>query len=317
MLEFDWKLISREFVRALRGRVTQLGASRRMGFRGNPVRTWEAGTRFPTHLQTMQLAQVSDIDPVACFAQFHPPTALTTKPSKDSLAQWMSAQRGSTSIRNLSGFSGMSRFSVSRTLKGETVPRLPEFLALVHAMTARVDDLLSTFVDIESIPSLVELNRRRVAQRNLTLNEPWTEAILRLLEIDSIGDKPYVPGILAEALGIETEVEELCVERMVIAGVVSRCGDRLEINPGVTVYTGHEPSRVRVLKKHWAKVAMARIESPKPGDRFAYNLMTLSEADYERVQRVLEDSYREVRSIVAASDKDEVAALVQFQCLRF
>jgi hypothetical protein len=64
------------------------------------------------------------------------------------------------------------------------------------------------------------------------------------------------------------------------------------------------------LKRHWAVVATDRIAEPRTGDLFAYNVLSVSAADLDRVRERLRVAFREIRAIVAASEPSEKVALV-------
>lgn len=60
-----------------------------------------------------------------------------------------------------------------------------------------------------------------------------------------------------------------------------------------------------------------RAASPREGDVFAYNVLSASRADLDRIRDVLKNAYREIRAIVAASEPSETAALVNLQLLQW
>ena len=64
---------------------------------------------------------------------------------------------------------------------------------------------------------------------------------------------------------------------------------------------------------HWSDVALNRFESRKESDMFAYNVLSVSHRDLTRIRELLRSTYREIRSIVAASEPAEVAALINLQ----
>jgi hypothetical protein len=74
---------------------------------------------------------------------------------------------------------------------------------------------------------------------------------------------------------------------------------------------------LRQLKAHWAGVAARRLTTTSTeADLFAYNVFSASEADFERIREILRAAYREIRSLVAASEPAEVVALINLQSLR-
>jgi hypothetical protein len=71
------------------------------------------------------------------------------------------------------------------------------------------------------------------------------------------------------------------------------------------------------LKRHWSQVAADRLQSPREGDFFAYNLISVSNADLVRIREKLTATFREIRSLVAASQPEESAALINLQVVSF
>ena len=65
--------------------------------------------------------------------------------------------------------------------------------------------------------------------------------------------------------------------------------------------TRADPEAVRQLMEHWSAVALSRFGAGQKTDLFAYNLLSVSHADLSRIRELLRWTYREIRSIVAAS----------------
>lgn len=307
---------ARELLRAIRGRRSQVAFSRRLGYRGNVAAAWEAGRRFPTAAETLRACKRSRIDVSAAFEQFHAPTAAALGP-KLAVPRWLDALRGSTKIAVISERAGASRFAVSRWLKGTTEPRLPDFLRLVDAISGRASDLVAALVGIEAIPSLAAEHRRRDAARRLAFEDPWTEAVLRVIETDAYRAlEAHEPGFVAKRLGIDAETEAGSIERMKTAGVIGEDRGKLAAASALSVDTRTFPEALVTLRRHWAEVARDRIGELRPDDVFAYNVMSCSRADLERIRVKLRDVYREIRSIVAAS-APETVALLNLQLVTF
>ena len=80
---------------------------------------------------------------------------------------------------------------------------------------------------------------------------------------------------------------------------------------------GTDPDVVRSLKAHWATAGLSRIADPKADDIFSYNVCSLSHGDLDRIRGLLRATYREIRSIVAASAPEETVALVNLQLMEW
>jgi hypothetical protein len=307
---------ARELLRAIRGSRSQVAFARKLGYKGNPIADWEAGRRSPVASELLRACRVGGIDVDAAFARFHPGAAPALGDAgDDGVARWLDALRGGNPIGDVAARAGLSRFQVGRFLAGETRPRAPDFLVLVQALTGRMSDLVAELVPIASVPALEAEHTARTASRRLAFDEPWTEAVLRVLETTAYAALPaHLPGWLADRLGIDGATEVRCLEKLVAAGVLRWSGDRYVSAGPLTVDTRARPEVV-LLKAHWAGVALARMKAPIDGDRFSYNAFSVSKADLDRIRELHLAYFREVRGIVAASEPPEVVALINVQLM--
>ena len=292
--------------------------ARKLGYRGNPITDWERGERFPTAEEVLRAARLSGVDVPAAFLRFSPSVPLASVGGRYALGAWLSTLRGATPVSEIAQRSGASRFSVARWLKGRAKPRLPDFLRLLDAITGRLPEWAAELVDIEQVPSLRSRVHAATAARQLAFEAPWTEAILRLLETSAYRRlRRHRSSFIAEALGIETEVVDRCLEKLQAAALIAQQGARLVVKSQGVVDTQGGKAALRSLKAHWTRVAGERLLEPRDEDLFAYNVISLSAADLEKVREKLRATFREVRSLVAASQPEEVAALVNMQIVTF
>jgi len=310
--------VARQLVRAVRGGRSQEAFSRRLGYRSNPVADWEAGRRFPVAAEFLRACSLAQIDVAAAFHRFRAEEAPALGAADDEgVAAWLAALRGSASISELAERLDVSRYAVSRWLKGRTRPRLPDFLRLVDLLTDRLSDLVAELVDIDEVPALAAVHRERHASRTLAFEEPWTEAILRLLETRAYQQLPaHLPGWLSDRLGIDRDTEDRCVDGLAAAGVIARDDEGRWTPVGaLTVDTRADPEGTLRLKHHWASLGGRRATAPREDDMVSYNVVGVSRADLERIREAHIRYFHEVRQIVAASEPVEVAALVNIQLI--
>ncbi|MDQ2644187.1 MAG: DUF4423 domain-containing protein, partial [Myxococcota bacterium] len=261
----------------------------------------------------LEACRAAGIDVTAAFARFHM-AEVGELTARGGLAAWLQRVRGATSVSDLSKRSGFSRHQVARWLGNEARPRLPEFLQLVEAITGRISDLVAELVPIELVPCLLELHTRRDAARRLAYEEPWTEAILRVLEIREYQALPeHAPGFISAYLGIEPEIETRCLEKLLDAGVIRRDGAHYRSVGSLNVDT----RSASALKAHWTRSALSRVEEPGKDDLFSYNVFSASEADLRRIRELLRATYREIRALVAVTPADERVALINIQFMHW
>jgi transcriptional regulator with XRE-family HTH domain len=308
------ELATRQFLRALRERRSQRAFAKRLGYRANPITDWEHGRRYPTAEKILHAAALFGVDVRRAFSEFHRAPPPVRSASGFVLAPWLEAVRGTTSLVDLAARTGASRHALGRWLRGEARPRLPEFFQLVDAATGRLPELVAALVPIEQVPSLEPRYRGMQAARRVAYDAPWTEAVLRVLE-----SVPYQSldrhrsGWIAERLGITQDEEAKCLTLLRRAGVVIQRGKRYAVADASAVDTRGDRDRVTALLQHWAKVGLERLPARRPEELYAYNVFAVSAADMDQVRQRLSQAFREIRSLVSASEPAERVALLNLQ----
>jgi transcriptional regulator with XRE-family HTH domain len=309
---------AREFLRALRGRRSQVQLARRLGYRGNPVTDWERGQRFPTAEEALRVAQTVGVDVGRALHRFAPNVHVNRVGARWMVGEWLAGFLGLTTVSEFSARSGYSRFSLARWFTGRAKPRLPTFFQLLDALTQRLPEFVAELVPIEQVPSLGARHRAGAAARQLAYQAPWTEAVLRLLETEAyrrLGR--HRPGFIGSCLGLSPEEETECLHLLERAQVVERRRRGFAIVDPNPVDTRGGKEALHHLKEHWTRVAASRLREPRTEDLFAYNVMSVSEADLGQIREKLSATFREIRSIVTASKPEQVVALVNLQLLTF
>jgi len=306
----DFERIAAEWLRLARGKLSQRGFSKRLGYRTNISYRWESGECFPTAAEAFHLAKRGGPAGRAALASFYGTAApkqlarvdLSTPPG---VARLLEHLRGKTSLVELANHSGHSRFAISRWLSGEAEPRLPSFFAIVEAMTFRLLDFLASFVDVEAMPSIADEWRVLVAARKAAYDVPWSLAVLRTLELSAyraLGK--HRPGWIARRLGISASEEQRCLGALA-AGRQIRMADGLwTIDQNRVLDTRADPLRARKLRAEWIRVAAGRLEGGTEGT-FGYNVMALSLADFERLKELHLAYFRSMQALVTDSKTSE------------
>ncbi|MCA9569634.1 MAG: DUF4423 domain-containing protein [Myxococcales bacterium] len=317
----DIERVAREFLVALRGQRSQVAWSRRLGYRSNVAYTWEAGRRYPTAAETFRAVQRTGLDLRGSIERFYGHETRQWLEEHDDLATpeavaaFMRDVKGRTPTSELARQAGLSRYAVTRWLTGQTQPRLPDFFTLVEAGSLRLVDLVTCFVPPEDVPTLVPLWKRLQARREGAGRYPWTQAVLRALEVSEYLElKAHVDGWIARRLGIPLEEELACLEHLELTGQIERVDGRFRAVP-LAVDTRQAPGLGQLLKAHWARVGVERIEAGAPG-QFSYNVFTCSAEDFERIRELHLAYYRALRQIVAGSHPEEHVVVANIQLFK-
>lgn len=315
-LDLNVEAIASQFLRALRAHRSQVQWSRWLGYKSNVAYTWESGRRWPTAAETMRAAGRAGIDVHAAIERFYgrrPAWFDSFEPdSPEGVAAMLNDLRGQLSIVELASRIGASRYAVARWLSASTQPRLPDFFVAVEASSLRLLDFVTVFVEANEVPAIVPLWERLEARRRIAFEAPWTQGVLRALELDDYAALPeHDDAWVADRLGVEVDIIAPCIELMSKAGQVRWTGTHYAIE-AIAVDTRRTPEIGRFLKSHWTEVARDRIREAAPG-QFSYNVFTVSRADFERIRRLHLDYFHALRAIVAESGPGECVAVANVQ----
>ncbi len=308
----DFEQISMEFVRALRGKRSQPAFSRRLGYKSNVAYTWESGRGAPTASRALQAARRVGVNIAEAYEQFYrrPPVWLSEldPASPEGVAAFLNDLRGNTSIVDLAEYSGKSRFAISRWLKGTTEPKLPEFFLMIECASLRLVDFLESLVNPVLLPSIRDRWEALEIARRVAYDEPWTQAVLRALELDAYKRlKQHQPGWIAAQIGIDQKTEERCLKLLDQTGQIRFRGQRWESGDVLTLDTRKDPAAALRAKTWWGQQALERVQQGQRG--MVYNLFGVSAADLERLRELQKAYFNELRTIVAQSEPVERVAL--------
>lgn len=307
----NYETVASEFIRALRGHRSQPAFSRRLGYRSNVVYTWESGRGYPTAAVALQATRRVGVELCPAFENFYrarPAWLEQHDPATpQGVAAFLNDLRGRTSIVDLASYSQRSRFAVARWMKGDTEPKLPEFLQMIECCSLRLIDWLEQFVDPLQLPSVAERYRAMETARRVAYDSPWTQAILRALEMREYQEAPRRAGWLAAQVGVPESIERHCLELLEQTGQVCWNGERWQLREVLALDTRKDPEAALRLKAWWGEVGLERVRQGVPG--MVYNLFGVSSADLERLRALQKAYFNEVRTIVAQSQPVEHVAL--------
>lgn len=314
---YDYRLISSELIRALRGNRSQTALSRRLGYKTNVIYLWEAQKGAPTGAGLFNLARKVGIDPEQALTTFYRtrPGWLSHSPpdTRDGAAALLDDLRGSRTLVETARTLRCSRYALARWLSGEAEPRLPDFLQAIEVTSLRLLDFIAAFVDPEQLPTLRKPWNQLQEARRAAYEMPWSHAILRALELKEYASLPeHQEGWIACQLGLTVEVEKEALELLARTGQIQLHERKWRVTSVQTVDTRRDPQAAKVLKAWWFGVGRDRFLEDAAGV-FSYNLFGVSNKDFAHLQDLQRAYFRELRSIVAQSAPVETVAVVNLQ----
>ncbi len=314
-MPLNFEHVARQLLRALRGKRSQAALSRRLGFRSNVAAKWESGQRMPTAASVFDYARQLNRDAQPALAALNPNAAAALGTGAEPhLGAWLDALRGTQPVTQVAARSGLSRFSVSRILAGTSQPRLPQFLALLDALTNRLEDFVDAWLGIAAAPLLEPRFRRGQAARAALFQRPLCLAVMCLLDTRSFDVPARVQRQrLAKTLEVAESTIDECLETLTGGGVLSLVDDRYALSGSLT-FDAHATAPLELAaKKYWTRIAHERVAAASPNDVCSYNVFSINRADYDRLKELQREFYRGARALIAASEPTDLAALFVVQ----
>jgi hypothetical protein len=312
----DYELLAAQWLRAMRGKRSQRALSRRLGYRTNIAYRWESGRCWPTASNAMRALKKLGWNLQEALIRFEGRSASWAKrcdlTTREGIVTLLDELRQRVPVVAIARVTGHSRFAVARWLKGQAEPRLPELLQLIDACSLRLLDFVAQLFTPAQVPLLAARMSQLQAVRRAAYSEPLSHAVLRALELESYASLPrHRKGWLAKRLDITLEDEERCLSALADAGQIHRQGARWRVAEQAVVDTRAEPDAARALKAFWARRAVGALEAGMRDQEnvFTFNLMSVSEADLERLRDLTRRYFREMRAIVAESQPNERVVL--------
>ena len=308
-VQSNLKNASRELIRAARGRRSQVAFSRRLGYRSNVAAEWESGRRAPTAVEWIRACGLGGLHVTEAVSAFHPRTAHLWMDSD--IVPWLRGMKGAMRITDLADRTPYNRHQLGRWLSGRTQIKLTEFLVLIEVMTGRVTDLVAAIVPINSVPSLEERHRTARMTARLAFDQPFSAPLVALIDTAAYRALEQAGhSWLAEHVGCTLEEVRRCIESLLQADILQPTRQGYKTVGSLVADINSEPERAQRLKAFWAQVAAERVEHPDHTDEFGFNIYSVSAEGYAQIRALQTSTFRQIRSIVAASEGSEVVAMV-------
>ena len=173
------------------------------------------------------------------------------------------------------------------------------------ASPSGVAQLLEDLRGRTSVMDLARAWQELEARRRSAYDLPWTQAVLRTLELtDYRALGKHRPGWIAARIGITPEQERECLELLAHTGQIDSKRGRWEPREVTAVDTRRDAEAEHRVKHWWSRLALERLESPDRG-LLSYNVFAVSESDLARIRELQIAYFRQMRGIIAESTPSE------------
>ena len=290
--------MSQALLRDLRGTRSQVAFSRRLKYKSNVAYLWESGRRWPTAVVTLAAAER-----VGRPVRKHLRRFLNTEPSwlhddapmAELVPRVLQHLKGKTPIQTLAQRTGLSRFAISRWLKGVGEPRLPEFLQLIEGMSLRMLDFVAGFFNPSHYDATRSAWETLQHGRKHFFEHPQSQLVLLALDLEDYAKlKRHSDEWLAQQLALPVADIAAGLQILSQSGQIRWTGTHWTFGNALTIDMQSHPQAVRQLKAWWGQASLQAFEREATGV-YSYNLCTVSEADFEKLQELQRATFRAMR----------------------
>lgn len=311
--DVNYEKLAGQVVRRVRGTRRQRELCQALGYRSNVISSWETGRDIPQVQTFFRLLMATGRDPQALFSSFRRvPEGFDARRQVD-VGRFLNQLRGNRSLVELASEVRMDRYLLSRTMKGQSEPRLDDFLELIDATTLSVVDFLSLIVDPLELPEVSERAELESKARMAARQFPWAQGVLLLAQLPEYQAlERHLEGWFAARLGRSVSEERRCLELLVELGRLTYCSGRYRPSPaGTAVDTRMDRQLTRAQAAFWMKEAAARGEDGREV-RLGFNVFSVSRADLTLLREIQDRYFAEMRAVISKSQPEEVAAVTLF-----
>lgn len=296
-----YERLQAEVLMAMRGRLSQVQLSRKLGFNSNKVHRWES-----------QLAPLSWHE----FCDFCEALKLRVKEACRTTLAYEGKPRETAALtthlfgqnRNvdLANRFGVSASMVSRWKTGKVVPSLAQVLQFIDHSFFSLPQFIGKLVPIEKVRSLqmrLELERE---ERELHYDNPWIAALLlymRTIEYDGLAK--HDSTLLSKRLGIDREkVTEVFAELERIGAVAKEEGREIYAPTNRSLNTSGDQEGNRRLREYWSNRCLETIKKGMPErerNSWGYMVFNTSPETYRQIRERYLQFYQDIHQIVSSS----------------
>jgi transcriptional regulator with XRE-family HTH domain len=292
----NYDALASEIVRALRGERSQSALNRKLGFRGNQVQRWEAGTRKVSWLDFLKLCEASSVDLTRHMVRF-----LSGACDPADTAVLVERIIGGATLADLARETGISRFALARWMQGKSVPNLSDMLCLIQACQYVVFEFLAGFVDLKSLPSAKAEWDERQKRKQVYYRRPVVAAVLCVLRLDEYKALPkHEPGYIARKVGLAPEEEQDVIAELRAVGKITWNGTHFVSIEEHLELTDSKDFRTFVA--YWLRRALdytLSLPNPHPVLGFGMEIHPTSAATLRKLREEYLVFYGRVRALLA------------------
>jgi transcriptional regulator with XRE-family HTH domain len=216
----NFKQITCELIKALRGEVSRSALARRLHTGVENVTRWENGSR---RISWFDFAQVCDVLGRPLSPSLTKIFSFKGDPADG--ATLTSRLLGASKLTHIAKETGISRFTLMRWQQHKSGPSVVEVLQIMHHCQYMMLEFIANFIDITTIPTAFGEYNKRQQRKEIYFEMPFVAALLCCLKLDEYKDFPrHVDGYIAGKIDISIAEERKALKRLVEIGKIVHNG---------------------------------------------------------------------------------------------
>jgi transcriptional regulator with XRE-family HTH domain len=297
----NYELLQAEILLAVRGRLSQVQLSRKLGLSSNKVHRWESQLAPMSWLEFCDLCEVLKLGlKDACR------TVLAYDGKPTDVRALTAHLLGKTQNAELAKRFGVSASMISRWRSGKITPSLAQILHFIDNSFFSLPQFIGKIISIKKVPSLHARLEIEKEERNLHVEYPWIAALLlymRTVEYNRLAK--HEVSFLAKRLGINVErVSEVFEKLKLINAVAKEDGREIFVPTHRTLNTAGDPEGNRRVREYWTSRCLEAIKNRLPTperNSWGYMVLNTSPETYQQIRERYLQFYQDIHQIVANS----------------
>lgn len=295
----DYRALQTDLLRSIRQKKTQAAISQKLGFEFNQVYRWESGRTQVDWVDFVEFCLVCKAPLQEAletgFSYFGDPRDFA------SLTQHFVGKQTQASLaRDL----GISRYTLSRWVRGRNAPNLQQMMKLMHLGSLDFYRFSETLAKMNPLPSIqAELQREK---NHLALYErfPWLSTLLSALDLAGYPKDPTL-RFLSQKTRVPIADLKRALEALQAQDLLHWNGRHWETRMKRLTIRGSSAMRCR-LARHVLERALDGVESAvgQPSMRYAWKQFNLNQKQYELLLQKFSEFFNEMGQIIDHGQKD-------------
>jgi hypothetical protein len=296
--KMNYKSLSAELVVAIRGHRSQGQVNQKLGFSYNRAHRWETGKVPIKWREFVSLCHV-------CRAPL-------VKALRESFSYFESVEKSEALVRHFVGTNqlttvsqaiGVSRFTLSRWLTGQTEPNLWQILALIYFASVDFLRFLEIITASADLPTLREQFRLDRIQLDMFHKYPWLSVLLSAIDLEEYRLNPSEEW-LAQKAKLPLESVKNAISDLSSAGLLLRKDGVWETALKRTALRGSLEGRKRISEYVLSQtLAASRTGFGNPMMRFSWKIFSINHDRYELILQKYTEFFNELGTIIDAGQK--------------